>query len=417
MKKPKINDIEITSPVGSYESLMAAINAGAGSVYFGAGQMNMRSRSSKNFSPEDLRQIADICSSRGVRSYLAVNTVVYDDEIDEMRSIVQTAKESGISAIIASDLAVVQYANSLDMPVHISTQCNVSNIDAVKFYSQFADVIVLARELSLAKQAAICSAIDRENICGPSGSRLRIEVFAHGALCMSISGKCYLSLHEYNASANRGACLQNCRRKYLVKDQSDGTEMEIDNEYIMSPKDLCTIGFLDKIIEAGVSVLKIEGRGRPPEYVKITTECYNEAVRSYFEGTYSEEKVEFWLERLSTVFNRGFWDGYYLGQKLGEWNDSYGSKAAKKKVYVGKRTNYFPKIGVASFLVEDESIKKGDHAIIIGPNTGAMEMEIEEMRIDNEIVEKAGKGEEFSIPTELPVRSADKIYKLVDRQL
>lgn len=407
-------DIEIMSPVGSMESLMAAIQGGAGSVYFGIGKLNMRSRSSKNFTIDDLKEITRICGENGVRSYITLNTVIYDDEIGEMKQIIDTAKECGVSAIIASDQSVIAYARQAGVEVHMSTQTNITNIEAVKFYAAFADVMVTARELSLDKVKAITDAIEKENITGPGGKTIKIEVFVHGALCMAVSGKCYLSLDNMNFSANRGACMQLCRRSYIVTDKDTGLELEVDNEYIMSPKDLKTIDFLDRILDAGVRVLKIEGRGRSPEYVKTVTECYREAVEAYVDGSFSKEKVEGWTERLSTVYNRGFWDGYYLGRKMGEWSDQYGSQATRKKIYAGKITNYFSKIGVAEVLVEATPLNKEEDYIIIGPTTGVVEGRIHELRVDDKEVEKAAQGETCSIPVPEFLRRADKIYKLVD---
>lgn len=412
----KINrkDIELMSPAGSYESLMAAINAGADSVYFGAGELNMRARSSTNFSIDDIKNIAGICRDNGVKSYLTLNIVVYDNEIAKVHNIIDIAKESKIDAVIASDLAVINYCKEKEIEVHASTQLNVSNIDAIKFFSQFTDVIVLARELNLEQVFSITEEIQKQNITGPSGKLLRIEMFAHGALCMSVSGKCYLSLHEYNASANRGACYQTCRRKYNVTDKDSGYELEIDNEYIMSPKDLCTIDFLDKILGAGVKVLKLEGRGRAPDYVKRITECYNEAIYSIADGTYSQEKIKNWLERLATVFNRGFWGGYYLGKKLGQWSDKPGSHATRKKIYVGKATHYFNKIKVAAFAIEADQLNKGDKILITGPTTGAFESIAKEIRIDDLSVEQANKGETISLSIDEKIRPNDKLYKYVD---
>ncbi len=412
--KSKIVRPEITAPVGSWESLSAAIQAGADSVYFGIGSLNMRSRSSINFTFRDLVKICRICSKNDVRTYLTLNTVIYDREMVEMKKIVDSAKRNGISAIIASDQAVILYAVSTGMPVHMSTQTNISNFAAVKYYSQFADVMVTARELELSQVASITKAIKREKITGPSGKPVRIEIFAHGALCMAISGKCYLSLDNYNASANRGACYQLCRRPYKVTDLDGGVEMVVDNEYIMSPKDLCTIGFLDKIIAAGVSILKIEGRGRSPEYVKTVISCYREAIDSVNEGTYSPEKVEGWMDRLKTVYNRGFWDGYYLGQTLGEWTVQHGSLAIQRKEYVGKVTNYFRKLMVAEIHMESGSLEPGDSIYIQGPTTGSIEMIIPEIRVDLKTVKKTVKGDQCSIPIDTFLRRADKIYKIID---
>jgi len=404
-------DIEIMAPVGSYESLAAAIQGGANSVYFGIDKLNMRAKSTINFTFDDFKNIAKIAVENNLKTYLTVNTIIFDNEIELLHSIIDAAKENGITAIIAADLAVINYAHSIGVEVHISTQVNITNIDAVRFYAQFADVMVLAREVNLEQVYAISQAIEREQIRGPKGELVKIEMFVHGALCMAVSGKCYMSLHEFNYSANRGQCLQTCRRGYKVTDVETGYELEIDNEYIMSPKDLCTIGFIDKLIKAGVSVLKIEGRARPPEYVKNVCECYNEAVISVFENTYTQEKIAGWMEKLSTVFNRGFWDGYYLGRKLGEWNNRYGSQATKIKKYVAKATNYFAKLGVAEFLVESGTLHVGDEILIIGPTTGVIETKVEEIRFDLQPVEQATKGQAISIPVKEMVRRADKLYK------
>jgi U32 family peptidase len=406
--------IEITAPVGSWESLVAAIQAGADSVYFGIGVLNMRARSSINFTLRDLVRISKICRKHNVHTYLTLNTVIYDTEMKEMRKIVDSAKKNGISAIIASDQSAIQYAASVGMPVHMSTQTNITNIAVVKYYAQFADVMVTARELSLKQVASITKAISKENIQGPSGNRVRIEIFAHGALCMAISGKCYLSLDHYNSSANRGACYQLCRRPYKVTDLDGEIELEVDNEYIMSPKDLCTIGFLDKILTAGVKVLKIEGRGRSPEYVKTVVSCYREAVDAVQNTTYSPEKVKEWTERLRTVYNRGFWDGYYLGQTMGEWTVQHGSLATQRKEYVGKVTNYFGKMKVAEIKMESGYLKPGDAIYIQGPTTGSIEMTIPEIRVDLKPVKKTVKGDQCSIPTDTIFRRADKIYKIIN---
>lgn len=407
-------DFEIMAPAGSFESLMAAIQGGADSVYFGAGRLNMRSRSSVNFSPEDLKTIASICRDKGLNSYLTLNIALFDNELDEMRHMVDVAVESNISAIIASDIAAIEYARRQGMEVHISTQCNISNIEAVKFYSHFADVVVLARELNMDQVKGIYEAIIKDDVRGPSGELVRIEMFAHGALCMAVSGKCYLSLHQFNSSANRGACLQSCRRGYIVTEKESGYELEIDNQYIMSPKDLKTVHFLNRMIDAGVRVFKIEGRARGPEYVKTVCRAYDEAIKAILEGSYNEEKIKTWDENLSTVFNRGFWDGYYLGQKLGEWSPNYGSLATKKKVYVGKVTNYFPKLGVGEFLLEAQNLCKDDEILIIGPTTGVVEMNVEELRYDLQPVSEVVKGQVFSMPVADKVRRNDKLYKLVD---
>jgi len=406
------HSIEIMSPVGSRESLMAAIQAGTGSVYFGIGTLNMRSKSSVNFTADDLKDIADLCNPLGIKSYLTINTVVYEDDIETMHDAVNAAKANNITAIIASDMSTIMYARSQDVEVHISTQLNVSNSEALKFYAQFADVVVLARELTMPQVKKIYETIQREQIKGPHGELVRIEMFVHGALCMAVSGKCYLSLHENNHSANRGSCLQMCRRAYTVTDKETGQQLDIDNEYIMSPKDLCTIGFVDTLIESGVSVFKIEGRARAAEYVKTVTSCYREAIDSYFEQSYTLEKIEQWTAKLATVFNRGFWDGYYQGQKLGEWSEIYGSAATKKKAYIAKGMNYFSNLGVAEFLIETGELAVGDDIIITGPTTGVVEMVIEEIRVDLKIVDKAVKGERFSMPVPDRIRKADKLYKM-----
>ncbi|RLD59666.1 MAG: U32 family peptidase [Bacteroidetes bacterium] len=402
------------APVGSYESLMAAINAGANSIYFGIEQLNMRAKSSNNFSIDDLKEIVKICNENKIKSYLTVNTIIYDHDLILMRKVIDAAKNSGVTAIIASDLAVLQYANSIGVEIHASTQLNVSNIEALKFYSKFCDVVVTARELSLKQVAAITKQIEEEQIKGPSGNLVRIEIFVHGALCMAVSGKCYLSLHETNSSANRGACLQTCRKAYVVTEKESGNQLEIDNEYIMSPKDLCTIGFIDKIIAAGVKVFKIEGRARPPEYVKRVVECYKEAVASYYDGSYSKEKIQNWEERLQTVFNRGFWDGYYLGRRLGEWSSEYGSRATKRKVYLAKGTNYFTKLKVAEFKMETGTLSVGDEILITGPTTGVVETTVKELRVDLKSVSETKKGESFSMPIDTIVRRSDRLYKVVD---
>lgn len=409
----KRNDIEIMAPVGSYESLMAAIQGGANSVYFGIEQLNMRAKSSNNFTTEDLKKIVEIAKENNIKTYLTVNTIIYDNELELMKKVVNSAKENGVTAIIASDQAVINYANSIGVEVHISTQLNVCNIETVKFYSKFADVIVLARELNLDQVANITNEIEKQQIKGPSGKLVEIEIFAHGALCMAVSGKCYLSLHEQNYSANRGTCLQTCRKAYTVTEKESGYQLEIDNEYIMSPKDLCTISFIDRIIKSGVRVLKIEGRARPAEYVKTVCQCYDDAINSHFDGTCSREKIDAWMEKLSKIFNRGFWDGYYLGRKMGEWNNMYGSQATKKKFYVAKGTNYFKNIGIAEFKVESTELNIGDEILIIGPTTGVIETTVKEIRIDNKPVEKAKKGAIISIPVPEKVRRADKLYKLI----
>ena len=409
-----INDIEITAPAGSWESLMAGIQGGADSVYFGIERLNMRARSSNNFTLEDLPEIIRICRENNVKSYMTVNTVIYDNEISLIKRILSEAKKYDISAIIASDQAVINYANSIGLDVHISTQLSISNTETVKFYSKFADVMVLARELNLDQVSEITNKINSENITGPSGNSVKIELFVHGALCMAISGKCYLSLHENNHAANRGACLQTCRKAYHVTEKESGNVLEIDNEFIMSPKDLCTIGFLNKILDSGVKILKIEGRARSPEYVKLVTQCYREAVDSYFEGSYNQEKINQWIKKLKTVFNRGFWDGYYLGQKLGEWSHQYGSIATKRKVYLAKGTNYFSNIKVAEFLMETQELETGDDIIITGPTTGVIQLCVKEIRVDEIPVKKTLKGEKFSIPLDSVIRRSDKLYKIID---
>jgi len=410
------NEYEIMSPVGSYESLMAAIQAGAGSVYFGIGSLNMRSGSSVNFSIDDLENIAEICRENHVQSYLTLNTIVFDQDLDLMQGIVTKAKQSGVSAIIASDMAVILFARQIQMEVHISTQLNITNFSSIKYYAQFADVIVTARELKLDQIKSITDQIHEFDIRGPSGKLLRIEIFVHGALCMAVSGKCYLSLHEKGNSANRGACLQTCRKAYLVTEKETGYQLEIDNEYIMSPKDLCTIRFFDKVVESGAKVFKIEGRARPPEYVKIVTQCYKEALNSAIQGDFSKEKVLAWEQKMKTVFNRGFWDGYYLGQPLGEWNDEYGSKSTKMKVYVGKITNYFSKIGIAEIKIESDELNLQDEILIIGPTTGVYEDQVKELRVDLLNSQKAIKGQLVSMPVTNIVRRSDKVYKLIDRK-
>lgn len=405
---------EITAPVGSFESLWAAIQAGAKSIYFGAGNLNMRSKSTINFSLEDLFEIQKIANRKKIRTYLAVNTVIYDNDLQKVDEILEAAKNAGINAIIASDFAVILRARSLGLPVHCSTQLNISNIEAVRFFAQFADVMVLARELTLEQTKKIIEQIHKEKIKGPNGKLVRIEIFAHGALCMAISGKCYLSLHLQDHSANRGECLQVCRRKYLVTEREHGYQLEIDNEYIMSPKDLATIAFLDKIIDAGVDILKIEGRGRSPEYVKRTVECYREAIDAVFEGTYTSERIQHWQKRLAEVYNRGFWDGYYLGQTLGEWNNRHGSSATKKKVYVGYVQNYYSKVKAAAVQIQADELSVGDDIIIIGNKTGVLETKVEELRLEDLPTKTVSKGDLCSISLPQKVRPNDKVYKFVD---
>ena len=408
------DEVEIMAPVGSYESLMAAIQAGAGSVYFGVEQLNMRARSSNNFTIEDLNKITGIAHSKGVKTYLTVNVVVFDTELDQLRGIIDAAKEAGVSAIIASDISAIMYARQVGVEVHISTQVNITNIEAVKFYSSFADVVVLAREINIGRVWEISKHIREQNICGPSGELVKLEMFVHGALCMAVSGKCYLSLHEMNSSANRGSCMQTCRRAYIVTDKETGAEIEVDNEYIMSPKDLKTIHFLNKILDAGVSVLKIEGRARSPEYVFTVVECYREAVDAYFDRRFTDEKIADWEMRLASVFNRGFWDGYYLGQRLGEWSKNYGSLAFHRKVYIGKGINYFSNLKVAEFKLETGSLKVGDEIYITGPTTGLVKTTVAEIQLDKQSVDEAQKGSYISIPVDTKIRKADKLYKIVE---
>jgi len=410
----KLDEVEIMAPVGSYESLIAAIQAGAGSVYFGVEQLNMRARSSNNFSIDDLKKITELAHSKGVKTYLTVNVVVFDTELDQLHQIIDAAKEAGISAIIASDISAIVYARQVGVEVHISTQVNITNIEAVKFYAQYADVVVLAREMNVDRVGEISKQIREQNITGPSGQLVKLEMFVHGALCMAVSGKCYLSLHEMNSSANRGGCMQPCRRAYIITDKETGAEMEVDNEYIMSPKDLRTIHFLNKLLDSGVSVLKIEGRARSPEYVYTVVECYREAVQAYFDHTYTAEKIADWHERLATVFNRGFWDGYYLGQRLGEWSQNYGSLATKRKIYIGKGLNYFSNLKVAEFKLETGPLKVGDEIYISGPTTGLIKTIVEEIQLDKHPVEEAPKGSYISIPMDTKIRKSDKLYKIVD---
>ena len=403
-------DFEIMAPVGSWESLVAAVQGGADAIYFGIEGLNMRAKSANNFTIDDMRRIARYCHENGLKSYLTVNTVVFDNDLSLMRSIVDAAKEAQVSAIIAADMATILYARSIDVEVHISTQVNVSNSEAVRFYSQFADVMVLAREVDLEQVSHIHDTIVRDDIRGPHGDLVRIEMFCHGALCMAVSGKCYLSLHETGASANRGACRQICRRSYTVRDRETGDELDIENQYIMSPKDLKTIHFMNKMIDAGVRVLKIEGRARGPEYVRTAVSCYNEAINACLDGTFSDERVAEWDERLSRIFNRGFWNGYYLGQRLGEWTSKYGSSATRVKVYAAKGQRYFSNIGVAEFLMEAGELHVGDEIIITGPTTGEIPMTLTEIRVDLKPVEKTVKGERFSIKVAEKIRPSDKLY-------
>lgn len=413
----KLGDFEIMAPVGSRESLAAAIQAGANSIYFGIGQLNMRSHSANHFDINDLHEIAETCKAHGIKTYLTVNTIIYDEDMEAMRQIIDAAKAADISAVIASDVAVLVYCRQVGVEVHLSTQLNITNVESLKFYAQFADVTVLARELNMTQVKHIYDEITNQNICGPMGKPVRIEMFCHGALCMAVSGKCYMSLHEANRSANRGQCVQICRRSYTATDNETGHQLEIDNKYLMSPKDLKTVRFIDKMIDAGVRVFKIEGRARGPEYVYTVVSCYREAIQAVLEGTFTEEKKDKWDERLATVFNRGFWDGYYQGQTMGEWNKNYGSLATEKKVLVGKVTKYFSKIGVAEIAVEAASFKKGDKLLITGTTTGAMYLDAKEIRYDLGAVEEAEQGWRVSIPVPDKVRPNDKFFKLVKNQV
>lgn len=406
-------DYEIMAPAGSYESLMAAIQGGADSIYFGIEGLNMRSKSSNNFTIDDLHHIAIICRENNLKSYLTVNTIIYNNDLTLMRRIVDAAKEANLSAIIAADVAVLMYARSIGVEVHLSTQLNITNTESLRFYAQYADVVVLARELNLDQVAAIHHDIVEQQIKGPGGKLIQIEMFAHGALCMAVSGKCYLSLHEKNLSANRGECNQICRRGYIVKDKTSDIELEIDNEYIMSPKDLKTIHFMNKMMDAGVRVFKIEGRARGPEYVRIVSTCYREAIESYCNNTFTQEKIDGWNEKLATVFNRGFWDGYYLGQRLGEWTHRYGSGATKRKVYVGKAIKHFGNLGVTEFLVETQSVRQGDELLITGPTTGALFVTANDIRVNLQTVAEALKGDHFSIQINEKIRPNDQLYKMV----
>lgn len=410
----KREDFEIMAPVGCYESLQAAIQSGANSIYFGIEGLNMRARSSVNFTIDDLHNIARICNENGLKSYLTVNTIIYDNDMELLHKIVDAALQAGISAIIASDVAAMTYARSIGMEVHLSTQLNISNVEALRFYAQFADVVVLARELNMDQVAHIYKAIEEENIVGPGGKPIRIEMFCHGALCMAVSGKCYLSLHQMNHSANRGGCMQICRRSYDVTDRETGDELTVENKYIMSPKDLKTIHFLNKLIDSGVRVFKIEGRARGPEYVSQVVSCYNEAIDACLNDTFTDQRIEEWNNRLATVFNRGFWDGYYLGQRLGEWSKNYGSSATKRKEYIGKGIKYFSNIGVAEFLLESGELSVGDEILVTGPTTGAVFIKVDDIRVALKPVEKAVKGQHFSIKTDQKIRPSDKLYKWVD---
>jgi len=403
-------DYEIMAPVGSWESLAAALDAGTDAVYFGIEGLNMRSRSSANFTTDDMWRIVEECNARGVRTYLTVNTIVYDSDMQLMYDIVDAAKAAGVSAVIASDMAVILYARQIGQEVHISTQVNVTNVEAVRFYSRFADVMVLARELNLDQVKEIYQTIIREGITGPGGNPIRLEMFCHGALCMAVSGKCYMSLHELNSSANRGACNQICRRAYTVRDQETGEELVVDNKFIMSPKDLKTIHFLDRMVDAGVRVFKIEGRARGPEYVHETVQCYSEALEAVCDGTFSEEKVKVWDDRLKKIFNRGFWNGYYLGQRLGEWSAKYGSSATRTKVYAAKAIRHFSKIGVGEFQMEAGELKVGDEVVVTGPTTGALIFNVGELRLDLKPVNSVSKGDRFSLPVPAKIRPSDRLY-------
>lgn len=406
--------IELMAPAGDFTSLQAALDNGADSVYFGVEQLNMRARASMNFTLEDLPEISRRCKEKGVRTYLTLNTIIYDHDLSIIKRLLDKAKEADLTAVIAMDQAVIAYARQIGMEVHISTQINITNIETVKFYSLFADTMVMSRELSVSQIKKICQQIEKEQIKGPSGNLVEIEIFGHGALCMAVSGKCYLSLHSHNSSANRGACKQNCRKKYTVIDQESGFEIELDHEYMMSPKDLCTIGFLDQIVDAGVKVLKLEGRGRAPEYVARVTRCYREAIYSIAEGTFSQEKVAEWMKQLETVYNRGFWSGYYLGQKMGEWSPNSGSNATQKKVYIGKGRHFYPKSNIAEFLIEAYDLSVGDSVLVQGPTTGSQELVIESMMVEHKgQAEKATKSEVVTFKTDFRVRPSDKLYKIV----
>ncbi len=410
----KSGKIELMSPAGDFTSMQAAIDNGADSIYFGVEQLNMRARASMNFTLDDLPEISRRCSEKGVRTYLTLNTIIYDHDLSLIKTLLDKAKAANLTAVIAMDQAVISYARQIGMEVHISTQINITNIETVKFYALFADTMVMSRELSMSQIKKICDQIVKEQVKSPSGNLVEVEIFGHGALCMAVSGKCYLSLHSANSSANRGACKQNCRKKYTVIDQETGFEIELDNEYMMSPKDLCTISFLDQIVDAGVSVLKIEGRGRAPEYVATVTKCYREAIDSIADGTYSEEKVAEWMKQLETVYNRGFWGGYYLGQELGEWSAENGSAATQKKVYIGKGRHFYPKSNIAEFLIEAYDLTVGDKVLIQGPTTGSQEMLLEAMRVDQKPdAEKATKSDVVTFKTDFKVRPSDKLYKIV----
>jgi len=410
---PITDNIEIMAPAGSFAAIHAALDAGAESVYFGIGQLNMRSKSALNFKTDDLDEIVKLCHSRQKRCYLALNTVIYDRELNEAVDLMKQARKAGVDAMILSDQALLEQAYDMGIEVHLSTQLNVSNYPTVRFYSRYADVLVLARELNLEQVAEISRQVRENKLTGPSGRMIRLEMFVHGALCMAVSGKCYLSLHQYNSSANRGACLQGCRRSYIVRDKETGDELEIDNEYIMSPKDLCTIGFLDKILDAGITILKIEGRARPPEYVHTVTSTYHDAVDTILAGQFTQAKIDRWMKQLSAVFNRGFWDGYYLGQRLGEWNNRYGSNATMRRVYLGKGVKYYSRLRVGEFVIETKTLNSGDEIIITGPTTGLIRMKVDELWLDDHPVSKVKKGDHFSFRIDQKIRPSDKLYKWV----
>jgi putative protease len=413
IKTEKVHDFEVMAPVGSYESLMAAIQSGANSIYFGIENLNMRSHSANNFTADDLRNISSTCKENNINSYLTVNTIIYQEDILLMKEIIDAAKKAEISAIIASDVAAMTYANEIGVEVHLSTQLNITNLESLKFYAQFADVVVLARELNLEQVKQIYDGIIEKRIIGPKKKLVRIEMFCHGALCMAVSGKCYLSLHEMNHSANRGSCMQLCRRSYTVRDKESDIEFDIENQHIMSPKDLKTIHFINKMIDAGVKIFKIEGRARGPEYVRIVTQCYKEAITSCFLNNYTDKKITEWDEKLKSVFNRGFWNGYYLGQRLGEWSSKYGSNATKKKEYVARGINYFSNLQVAEFEMESGALRVGDEILVTGPTTGVLFDVIKEIRVDLKPVNETVKGERFSIKTKEKIRSSDRMYKMI----
>ncbi len=408
--------IELMAPAGSFESLQAAIDNGADSVYFGVEQLNMRARASINFTIDDLPEIVRRCEAKNIRTYLTLNTIIYDHDLSIIKTLLDAAKAANITAVIAMDQAVIAYARQINMEVHISTQINITNIETVKFYALFADTMVMSRELSLRQVKKICEQIEKEQIKGPSGNLVEVEIFGHGALCMAVSGKCYMSLHSHNSSANRGACKQNCRKKYTVIDQETGFEMELDNQYIMSPKDLCTLDFLDQVIDTGIKVLKIEGRGRAPEYVATVIKTYREAIDAYYEGNFTQDRIKIWMNELKKVYNRGFWSGYYLGQKLGEWSNVDGSKATQKKVYLGKGMHYFPKSKIAEFKIDAYDLTLGDTILITGPTTGAKEFQLTEMLVNDQKKEKAVKGDSVTIPLDFRIRLSDKLYKIVQTQ-